>query len=249
MMALRKLGLAILWALGMFVGVFVALAIYVKCKLSHVRAFHPYGTLCRATVESDELGLAGPALVRLAGASGEENSATKTIIGFAIKFGGGQDLPLASFESFIKVAQGNASTDIHDYLANTFASVTPWKVPTDGIVWFRARRIGDARSTLPTRTERLADDIANRRAVIELTMHARPYADGPLIRKLATITLTEILPTDPDFQIRMSHTGRGIVPTGFRNGIRAVVYPAGQAGRGRDVAATARTSQPSPRAS
>ncbi|MEO8551904.1 MAG: hypothetical protein ABI678_18135 [Kofleriaceae bacterium] len=234
-MTLRKLGLAILFGLGMITGLVVAVVIYFLGKRSRVRAFHPYGTLCRATVESDELGLAGPALVRLAGAAGEEDSATHTVIGFAIKLAGAQDLPLASFESFLQVKTATANTDITDYLANTFASVTPWKVPGDGIVWFRAHRVlpaGTTGSTKPTRSERLRDDIASGRAKVELSIHARPNADGPRIRKLATITLTEIIPADPTFRISMFHTGRHLVPTGFRNGIRAVVYPSGQRGRG-----------------
>jgi hypothetical protein len=235
MMALRKLGLAILFGVGMVAGVFVAVMIYIVSRRSHVRAFHPYGTLCRATVACDELGLAGPALVRLAGASGDEDSATHTVIGMAIKFEGGQDLPLASFESFLHVKTATANTDITDYLANTFASVSPWKVPELGVVWFRAHRVlpaGTTGSTKATRSERLRDDIASGRATIELAMHSRPKADGPLIRKLATITLTEIIPADPTFRISMFHTGRGLVPTGFRNGVRAVVYPAGQRARG-----------------
>jgi len=236
MMTLRKLGLAILFGVGYVVAwIFVALPIYIISKRRHARAFHPQGTLCRAQVDSTELDLAGPAFVRLSGASGDEDSATRTIVGMAIKFSGGQDLPLASFESFLHVKTATANTDITDYLANTFASVSPWKLPDTGIVWFRARRVlpaGTSSSTEATRTARLRDDITQQRATIELEIRSRPNADGPLIRKLATITLTEILPEDPTFRISMFHTGRHLVPTGFRNGVRAAVYPVSQRGRG-----------------
>jgi hypothetical protein len=236
MMSLRKLGLAILFGVG-YVGawIFVAPVIYFISKRRHARAFHPQGTMCRAEVASTELDLAGPALVRISGASGDEDSATHTVVGMAIKFSGGQDLPLASFESFLHVASATANTDITDYLANTFASVSPWKIPDTGIVWFRAHRVlpaGTTGSKEPTRTGRLRDDIANQRATIDLEIHSRPKADGPLLRKLATITLTEIIPEDPTFRISMFHTGRGIVPTGFRNGVRAAVYPVSQRARG-----------------
>jgi hypothetical protein len=50
--------------------------------------------------------------------------------------------------------------------------------------------------------------------------------------KLATLRLTQVLrEDDPAFRISMFRTAGGLAPTGFRNGVRAVVYPVSQLAR------------------
>ena len=146
-------------------GAIVAIVIFVMAFRRRARAFHARGTVCRGelTALDDVVGprLAGSARVRLSSASHDENSPEPSILGLAIKLGGDQDLPLASFESFIKASEATRTTDVADYLGNQFSSVTPWYVGGLGIVWLRA--IPDPAANVPktgTRVERLDADIA-----------------------------------------------------------------------------------------
>jgi hypothetical protein len=235
---MRVLGLALLFLLGALVGLVLAPFIFLKTFIQGKRAFHPSGSTCRAEVTALDTvvgpRLDGAARVRYSGATANENSPTRTIVGMSIKFGTDQDLPIASFESFFKAKDGTAKTDIDDYMKNQYASVTPWRCKGLGVVWFRAIPHPDAVAAAKsgTRTERLEADIAAGRASFTLEARRRPFPDGELIAKLAEIKLVERF-TDDDRNHRMSmfRTGRGLVPTGFRNGIRAIVYPTSQLGR------------------
>ena len=84
-----------------------------------------------------------------------------------------------------------------------------------------------------SRTERLDADIAAERATFVLEAREAPGPDGPVRARVAEVRLLERLPDDdPTFRISMFRTGRGIVPTGFRNGVRSIVYPVSQFARG-----------------
>lgn len=235
---MRAIGLGLLFVLGYLVGLVIAPFIFLSTLFKARRAFHPSGTTCRAEVTALDTvvgpRLDGAARVRYSGATANENSPSPNILGMSIKFGTDQDLPIATFESFFKAGDGRKNTDIADYLKNQYASVSPWRVRGLGIVWFRAIPNQAAKDAAKsgTRVERLAADIAAGRASFTLEARRRPFPDGELIAKLAEITLVEKLPED-DRMHRMSmfRTGRGLVPTGFRNGIRAIVYPTSQLGR------------------
>jgi hypothetical protein len=236
---MRVFGLRLLFAIGALVAlVFLALPIFVRSLLRRARAFHGAGTVCRAEVTAldDVVGprLAGAARVRLSPSTGDENSTSPGILGMAIKLGDDQDLAFGTFESFAHVGDGTKHTDVADYLANQYASVAPWRVRGLGVMWLRV--VPDPAAVAAatgTRVERLDAAIAAGRAKLALEAREAPGADGAVRGRLAELRLVERLPADdPKFHISMYRTGRGIVPTGFRNGVRAVVYPVSQFARG-----------------
>lgn len=233
---MRAIGLGLMFVLGMLVAsVLLAIPIFLFALVKGRRAFHPRGTVCRAEIKALDAvvgpRLAGAARVRLSGASSDENSTTPNILGMAIKFGDDQDLPIATFESFIKTAEGRKHTDVLDYLGNQFASVSPWRVRGLGISWFRAIPAPSTPRT-GTRVERLDAHIADGTAWFTLEAREAPGPDGAVRAAIAEIRLVERLTVDdPTFRVSMFRTGKGLAPTGFRNGIRAVVYPFDQLGR------------------
>lgn len=235
---MRRFGLGLLFVSGVLVALVVSIYIFFRALFRGGRAFHPHGSVCRAEVIALDTGagarLVGPARVRMASSTAEENSTEPSIIGMGIKFGDDQDLGLGTFEAFTKIAEATDKTNVADYLANQYGSVAPWHVRGIGIVWFRA--IPDpaaGATTTGTRTERLDADIAAGRAKLVLEAREAPGPDGAVITRLVEIRLLERLPADdPTFRISMFRRGRGVAPTGFRNGVRAIVYPVSQFARG-----------------
>jgi hypothetical protein len=162
--------------------------------------------------------LHGAAIVRLSGALHPEPARRRDVLGFALRMQhtatddlrtGDQDLLLGTFESFLTVRRALARVIVGDYLANTYHSVTPWRVPGLGPVHLRL---------VPTPDERGS-----------FTLHAR-RGTGDLA--LARIRLLQSL-AGGGSALRMSmwRNGRGLHPTGARNGVRAIVYPVSQAAR------------------
>lgn len=236
----RAFGLGVLFAAGMVVGIVLALPIFVFSFIRAARAFHPRGTVCRAELVAldPEVGarLAGAARVRLSGSTGDENSPVQTVLGMATKLAAGQDLPLATFEAFVKLGDATKHTNVADYLANEYASVSPWRVRGLGIVWLRAvpatPPITPADTVTGTRVERLDARIAAGHATFVIEARDAAGPDAAVRSRLAELRLIERLTDDdPRFQISMFHTAAGFVPTGMRNGIRAIVYPVSQLAR------------------
>ena len=250
MMTLRVTGLRVMFAIGMLIALVVSIVIFLLALIRRQRAFHPHGTVCNAEVTAlDEVGqrLAGPARVRLSPSTGEQSSTSPGIFGMAIKLGNDQDLAVATFESFIHVSDGTNNTNVADYLANQYSSVAPWRARGLGVIWLRAipgpsapapstgSKILSPGATGATSEpiERLDAAIAAGRAIFVLEARDRPGRYGALRSRLVEVRLTERLPDDdPKFHISMFRTGRGVVPTGFRNGLRAIVYPVSQFARG-----------------
>ncbi|HET9987448.1 MAG TPA: hypothetical protein VFQ65_02990 [Kofleriaceae bacterium] len=231
----RAFGLRIVFVIGMVIAaVMLALPIFIRSLLRGARSFHPRGTVCRADVVAldPDVGarLAGSARVRLSGSTGDENSTDQTVLGMAIALPA-QDLPLATFEAFVKLADATKHTNVADYLANEFASVSPWRVRGLGIVWLRAVPSAPAPALSGTRVERLDARIAAGQATFVLEARDAPGPNAAVRARLAELRLVERLPDDPRFAISMFHTGAGFVPTGMRNGIRAVVYPVSRLAR------------------
>ncbi len=234
----RSVGLSLMFAVGALLALVVSIYIFFRSLIRGARAFHPRGSVCLAEVIAldDVVGarLVGPARVRFASSTSAENSPTPSIIGMSIKFGSDQDLALATFESFITAREASKTTDVSDYLANQYGSVAPLRVRGLGVIWLRA--IPDPAAHVPktgTRTERLEADITAGRAKFVLEAREAPGPGGAVRSRLVEIRLTERLPADdPAHHISMFRTGRGVVPTGFRNGIRSVVYPVSQFARG-----------------
>ena len=236
---MRALFLRLLFVIGMLVAfVFLTIPIFLRSFFRKARAFHPSGTVCTAKITPiDDAGkpLAGTARVRFASATADENSPEPSIIGMSIKIGDDQDLALATFESFTKAGDATKASNVADYLvANQYASVAPWLVRGLGVTWLRALP-DPAASTdkTGTRVERLRADIDAKRASLVLEARAAPGPDAEVHAKLATIVLTGIEPQDdPNHHISMFRHGRGVTATGFRNGVRSIVYPVSQFARG-----------------
>ena len=230
----RSFGLGVLFVLGMIVGIVLALPIFLFSFARAARAFHPRGTVCRAVIAAldGDAGarLAGDARVRLSGSTGDENSTVQTVLGMAIALPS-QDLPLATFEAFLKLGDATKHTNVADYLANEYASVSPWRVRGLGIVWLRAVPSTPATTTTGTRTERLDTAIAGGTATFVLEARDAPGPNAAVRSRLAELRLVERLDDDKRFEISMLHTGAGFAPTGMRNGIRVIVYPVSQLAR------------------
>jgi hypothetical protein len=236
---MRSIGLSLLFAIGALIAlVFLTIPIFLRSLFRAARSFHPRGTVCRAEVTAldNVVGprLDGPARVRLSSATADENSPSPSIIGMAIKLGTDQDMAVATFESFSKASEATKNTNVTDYLGNQYASVAPWRVRGLGVIWFRA--IPDPAANTPktgTRVERLDADIAAGRAKFVIEAREAPGPDGAVRSRLVELRLVERLAEDdPKFQVSMFRTGRGVVPTGFRNGVRSIVYPVSQFARG-----------------
>ncbi len=237
MTTLRTIGLSLLFVAGILAALIVSIYIFFRSLYRARRAFHAYGSVCTAQITAldETVGprLAGTARVRFSSSTAAENSPDASIIGLAIKIEDQQDIVVATFESFMKVNEATKNTDITDYMRNQYGSVAPWRVPTLGPIWFRA--IPDPASNTPktgSRTERLEADIAADRAKFVIEARTGPGPNDAVIKPLAELRLLERLPDDDrNFKISMFNTGRGIKPTGFRNGVRVVVYPVSQLAR------------------
>jgi hypothetical protein len=237
---MRALGLRVLYALGTLTALFPLFPLFVFAVAwkTRKRAFHPNGTVCEAVVTAKDgvVGprIAGPAIVRLSTVSGDENAIDISIMGLAFAFADGtQNLALATFEAFTKMAAAKAAMTMTDYFANEFSSVTPWRTDGHGVVWYRAIPLAPGGAT-GTRVERLDAAIAAGTAGFSLELRTGPAKGDAVIGVVAEVKLTKRLP-EPEagkhFRVKMRHTKRGIFPTGFRNGIRVVAYPTSQLGR------------------
>jgi hypothetical protein len=240
---MQGFGLAILFGLGWLTSAsFLAVPIFVYSLARGRRAFHADGTVYRAEVKALDgvVGprLAGPALVRLSGAFLDEGQKGTDVLGMAVRLRhvgdpsddariGDQDLLFGTFESFATAAKDREKTDVNDFLANEYASVTPWKADGVGVVHLRAMPPAPRDpARADTRLGRLDVDIAAGRAVFVL--ETRGGGAGPV----AELRLLERTTLDGrTLRISMFRTERGLSPVGFRNGIRAVVYPVSQAAR------------------
>lgn len=171
---------------------------------------------------------------------------------------GDQDLLLGSFESFLTAARDRAATDVADYLANHYSTVAPWWLPGRGAATLRLTRLPSVtdvssdtrpsgpgaapsvaaaepaaaepppRSTLGSRIDRLDAALASDRARLLLVADLDGTARVELaeLRLLARVELQ-----DHTMQASMFNCGRGVRPVGFRNGLRATLYPMSQFGR------------------
>jgi hypothetical protein len=238
MRVLAAIGLMILFAIGAVLGLAIGVVIFPISLYRGARAVHADGIICRAEITAlDPVGqrLVGPALVRLSGAFEGQASTASDVLGLDIRMqrttsrdarDGDQDLLFGSFESFHTAGRDRAATDIGDYLANRYSTVTPWWLATRGPVILRlvpppALPAGRG----PDRLARLDADLAADRARFTLAVGSAPAP-------IALVRLLERLPSD-DRALRASmfRQGRGVRPLGLRNGIRATVYPMSQTAR------------------
>lgn len=243
--AMRAFGLAFLFVVGAVVGLFVGVLAAFASIVTGRRAVHAHGVLCRAELRALDVvvgpRLAGPAVVRLGGALHADDAHGRDVLGMAIRTRprnaahdldlrrGDQDLLLGTFESFHTMARALARTDVHDFCANEYGSVAPWHVAGIGVVKLRALPPAKPESgRAADRLSRLDADIESGRARFTLVTedargNRRPIAELHLLERLTI--------QDSALRTSMFRNGRGLRPVGFRNGIRALVYPLAQTGR------------------
>ncbi|APR81447.1 Hypothetical protein A7982_06796 [Minicystis rosea] len=208
--------------------------------LRGARLFHPDGVLYRADVEpeADDAvahALAGTAVVRFSGALWRwpAGAAWPDILGAAVRFHPGearaQDLLFATFRSVPEMLIAVLTTNVRDFLGNTYATVLPLRAPELGAVDLRL--VPELRSAdRGDRNARLARAVRDGRAILALEVRER--RPGSAYRPLARITLREpIAGGGEDLRFDPIHAGVGIEPIGVLQAIRTVVYPASQLGR------------------
>ena len=141
---------------------------------------------------------------------------------------GDQDLLLATLESFATLKRDRAATNVTDYLANQYSTVTPWWVPGTGAAILRLRPAQVATPDGASRVARLDAAIAADHARMVLSMHRNGNAVD-----IAELRLVERLTADAHtLRASMFRQGRALRPVGLLNGIRATVYPLSQLARG-----------------
>jgi len=253
MRVVEAIGLLVLFAIGAAIGFVLGLVIAPISFLRGGRAVHLEGVLCRAELaasseDANAARLAGPALVRLSGAIASQASSAHDVLGLLLRLQrtasddprtGDQDLVFGTFESFATVARDRDRTRSDDYLANAYASVTPWWLPGHGAVMLRLTPLAAPAPSTAARLARLTDAVTERRAGFALTAHRSAHFVAPGDARAApdAIVLGELylrsLASLDGNQLRASmfRAGRGIRPLGLRNGIRALVYPMSQLAR------------------
>ena len=228
-------------AIGRVIGVLAAPLAAMGSFLRGARLFHPDGLLYRAEVRAVADGelarsLEGPALVRLSSALWRDKPGVERpdILGVAVRFQPGaptsQDLLFASFRRAITLPLGPLTTNVHDFLANTYYGGLPFSAPELGRVELRL-----VPEPVPTsgadRREKLQRAVDAGHAV--LWLEARALHVGAPWRRLAAVELRELVPGGgAELHMNPFHDGLGIRPVGLLQAVRSVVYPASQLGRG-----------------
>ena len=237
MRVLAWVGLLALFAIGAMLGVVIGVVLVFWVSLVRgARAVHAEGVMCRAEVIARDgvVGprLAGPAIVRLSGAFEGQATTGTDVLGLELRLQqhaadpaiGDQDLVFATFESFATASRDRAHTDVGDYIANKYSSVTPWWTPSLGPVTLRLAPLPPAARDRGTdRLARLDADIAADRARLVLAAGGTEIAELRLVERLAVDA--------PSLRVSMFRCGRGVRPVGLRNGVRATVYPISQLAR------------------
>jgi hypothetical protein len=227
-------------AIGRLIGGALAPLAALGSLARRARLFHPDGVLYRADVEpiADDTvarALAGSALVRLSGALWRWPRGAKLpdILGIAVRFhpenSRAQDLLFATFRTSLELPLALFTTNVRDFLANTYGTVLPSRAPELGLVDFRLVPepiAGDGAD----RRDRLERAVRAGRAVFVLQVRERRARAR--YRGIALLRLREQLEGGGE-ELRFDpfHAGAGIEPAGFLQAIRALTYPASQMAR------------------
>jgi hypothetical protein len=176
--------------------------------------------------------LHGPALVRFsnAGRRYQEGQDPPDTFGAAIRFGAGtakqQDLVFATFRHLWELPLAAFRTDPRDFLANDYYTALPSRIPgTSALVEFRLVAdpgVHEGRDHV----DRLLRAVADGKAFLTLEGRAK---DGGRFVPIATIKITARARVD-QLDANPLRSGAGIVPAGFFQAVRSVVYPASMLG-------------------
>lgn len=208
------------------------------------RMFHPDGVVLKtrvcAVAEDPTLWelarrLEGPAIARLSSAWWKKDKEWKDNLGFALRFRTSeevgveiherdQDLLFATIRSPWTVILAALTTEVHDFLANDYYAVSPFKV--EGVGRVRWRLVSERPLTFgERRLEKLRDAVCNGMAVFTLEAKRKGRAYEPVAR----ITLE----AEVDLDQRMLRfdpflDGRKIVPASFVHKLRPGAYAGSQ---------------------
>ncbi|MDI1475804.1 hypothetical protein [Polyangium sp. y55x31] len=201
--------------------------------------------------------LAGPALVRLSSAWWRHEKELPDALGIAVRFCGrmptatsveasarDQDLLFATFQHIWSLPFAPLTTNVHDFLGNQYHAILPFYVLGLGRVKFRLMPSRQRQhDTHGSRRERLERAVAAGNAVLRLEV-AQVGAIGARLRSpeqilrmsrwqaVAVIDLEERSLVDQEaLSFTPFHAGRGIMPIGPFQMMRAATYAASRTGR------------------
>jgi hypothetical protein len=199
--------------------------------------------------------LAGPALVRLSSAWWRHEKELPDALGIAVRFCGraptattveasarDQDLLFATFQHIWSLPLAPLTTNVHDYLANEYHAILPFYVLGLGRVKFRLLPTRQ-RGAHGRRRERLERAVAAGNAIFTLEvmetggLGARLRSPARVLRMsrwqpVEVIDLEERSLVDQEaLSFTPFHAGRGIMPIGPFQMMRAATYAASRAGR------------------
>lgn len=211
------------------------------------RVFHPDGVVVKARVQpvADDpqlWGLArrleGPAIARLSSAWWKNGKEWKDNLGFALRFRTSeevgveihehdQDLLFATIRSPWTTVLAVITTDVHDFLANDYYAVSPFKVHGVGRVRWRLVSERPVMSG-ETRTEKLRRAI--REGLAAFTLEAK--RKGRTYEPVARVSLEEEVELDQRM-LRFDPflDGRAIEPASFIHKLRFGAYAGSQNAR------------------
>jgi hypothetical protein len=217
--------------------------------IRRARLFHPDGVVYRAEVQPlasagahAELArrLAGPALVRLSGAWWRHDKELPDLLGIAVRFTEvgrpkaeasprDQDMLFASFRHIATLPLAPLATNVHDFLANDYHTVLPFYAVGLGRVKFRLLPM-HVRAQSGSRRERLESAVAAGIALLRLEV--RKSKPGAPWHELALVDLEERALVDQEaLAFTPFRAGRGIMPVGPFQMMRAATYASSQVGR------------------
>jgi hypothetical protein len=241
-----KRKLALVERLGLFAGGLLAPFTGAGSLLRRARLFHPVGVVLsgRATPlgtrELHALGirLSGPVLVRFSGAWWKQ-AEYPDVLGCALRFGtasaalfepepGDQDLLLATIRIPATTLFAPLSTRFHDFLANAYFGVSPFRIRGMGRCRVRVVPVSGPMDGA-TREEKLRAILA--RGPVRLRLEVKYERPGARYEPAALIELTQSRGDDPSLFFDPFRTGRGIEPTGFVHYLRVASYAASRYGR------------------
>jgi hypothetical protein len=216
----------------------------------HARTFHPSGPIFHARVtrhldvppayRSLAERLSGFALVRFSGALWKHADRLPDVLGCALRLTRAeretalpepddQDLLFATIRRPWTMPFAPLTTDVRDYLENDFFGVAPFDVGMSRRVYLRLHPIHPATAQAPTRSERIAHEVALGGAGLSLEVGSEPF--GPWTPLLA-IKLERPAHVDGEaLRFEPFHAGRGVRPVGFIHALRRGVYSFSQGAR------------------
>ena len=232
--------------LGLIAGFLLAPFTGFGSLVRRARVFHPVGVVLSGRVvplgtrEYNDLGirLAGPVLARFSSAWWKREE-LPDVLGCALRFGsasaeliepepGDQDLLLATIRFPATTLFAPLSTRFHDFLANAYFGVSPFRIRGMGRCRVRVVPVSGPVDG-ETREEKLRALLA--RGPVRLRIEVKYDRPAAHYEPAALIELTKCRADDPALSFDPFRTGRGIEPAGFVHHLRVAAYAASRYAR------------------